>query len=295
MSIRTLVAAVLLLATPAADACINGLGTDHAGHRFIADWYTGEEMTQALSEQRQRRHMLDRARTIAATARKQPDFANLTDLGVLLIYQGQYGAAIRHFLAIEQRFPGKHQTAANLGTALELAGYDEVALRWIRIGIQRNQDEHLRSEWLHVRILEAKIALSKNPDYLENRSVAGVAFEKTLVPSIPSAMPLGNDGKPVKPWELDRSLSYQLHERIQFVAAPDPVVANLLLDWATLNLAGGPLENADALYRQAVRYGARQDPLMRNRHGYIRRTLAQADRDLSDIRCAICQPVPDAQ
>lgn len=73
-----------------------------------------------------------------------------------------------------------------------------------------------------------------------------------------------------------------------------PVVANLLLDWATLNLAGGPLENADALYRQAVRYGARHDPLMRNRHEYIGRTLAQADRDISDIRCTICQPLPDA-
>jgi tetratricopeptide (TPR) repeat protein len=294
MSVRTLVVAMLLLGVPAAHACINSVGTDHAGRRFDADWYTGEDMTQALSERGQRRYMLDNARTIAESARKQPDFSNLTDLGVLLIYQGQYGSAIRHFLVIEKRFPGRHQTAANLGTALELAGHDDVALRWIRIGIQRNQEEHLRSEWLHVRILEAKIALSKDPNYLKNRSVAGVIFEKTLVPPIPSAMPMGNDGKPVEPWELDRSLSYQLHERTQFLAPPDPIVANLLSDWATLNLAGGPVENADALYRQAVRYGVPRDDLMRNRHEYIARTLAQADRETSAIRCSICQPLSGA-
>ena len=62
------------------------------------------------------------------------------------------------FLALERRYPGHHETAANLGTALELAGHDAPALQWIRIGIRRNADEHYGSEWLHVRILEAKIA-----------------------------------------------------------------------------------------------------------------------------------------
>lgn len=292
MRIRMLVAAALLSGLPAAQACINSVGTDHAGHRFSADWYTGEEMTRALSEQSQRRYVLGEARATVEEVRKRPDFENMTNLGVLLIYQGQYGRAVRHFLVVERRFPGRHETAANLGTALELAGHDETALRWIRIGIRRNQNEHVRSEWLHARILEAKIALSKDPGYLKNHSVAGVAFEQALVPSLPSAMPPGNDGKPVAPWQLDRSLSYQLHERAQFVAPQDPVVANLLSDWATLNLAGGPVENADALYRLAVRYGAPRDELMRNRQEYIARTLAQADQEtITGARCAICQPL----
>lgn len=290
MRFRMFFAAALLLVASAADACINTVGTDHAGHRFYVDWYTGEDMSRELSEQPRRQYVLENALSTVKHAREQPNFENLTNLGVLLLYQGQYGRAIRHFLVIERRFPGRHETAANLGTALELAGHDAIALRWIRIGIQRNRDEHWGSEWLHVRILEAKLALAKDPDYLKDRSVAGVVFEKTLVPPLPLAMPRGNDGKPVEPWELDRSLSYQLHERTQFVKPQDPIVANLLLDWATLNLSGGPIENADALYTLAVRYGAKRDDLMRNRHEYIARTLAQADRDASDIRCAICQP-----
>lgn len=291
MRFKMFVATALLFVAPAADACINSVGTDHAGHRFYADWYTGEDISRELLGQSRRQYELDNAIGTVKKAREQPSFDNLTNLGVLLLYQGQYGRAIRHFLVIERRFPGRHETAANLGTALELAGHDATALRWIRIGIQRNQDEHLRSEWLHVRILEAKLALAKDPDYLKDRSVAGVVFEKTLVPPLPLAMPRGNDGKPVEPWQLDRSLSYQLHERMQFVKPQDPLVANLLLDWATLNLSGGPIENADALYRLAVRYGAKRDDLMRNRHEYITRTLSQADRSASDIRCAICQPL----
>jgi lipoprotein NlpI len=109
--------------------------------------------------------------------RKQPHFKQLTDLGIVLIHQGNYSSAVRLFVAIEKLHPGRHETAANLGTALELMGRDTLARRWIRLGIQRNRHEHEGTEWLHLRILEAKIALRSNPKYLEGRSVAGVSFD----------------------------------------------------------------------------------------------------------------------
>ncbi|KRA16340.1 hypothetical protein [Lysobacter sp. Root604] len=291
---KVLLATALLLLASSAHACINEVGTDRDGRRFAALWYLGDDMTQSMRERSVREHALERAKRTIAEARKQPSFQSLTNLGVLLIYQGQYPLAIRHFIAVERLYPGHHETAANLGTALELAGQDRVALRWIRLGIQRNADEHLRTEWLHARILEAKIAAAREPGYLNRRSIAGVRFEAKTVPALPTALPAGNDGKPVKPWELETALNYQLHERTQFVPAPDAVVANLLSDWATLNLAGGPLENASALYELAVDYGAPRDALMRERQAYIRRTIARApDRDGadSDYNCAICPPV----
>ena len=296
MRIRTLAAVALLSFMPTVQACINSMGTDHTGRKFEPDWYVGKDMTEPMLRQDARNtYWLPDAADIIGKARARPDFENLTNLGVLLVYQGQYGLAVRHFLFVERRFPGHHETAANLGTALELAGHDATALRWIRIGIQRNPDEHAGSEWLHARILQAKIALAQDPDYLDGRSVAGVAFEATLVPSLPRSMPAGNDGKPVQPWKLNESLSYQLHERTQFVRPRDPIVANLLVDWATLNLAGGPIESADALYDAAVVYGARRDALMRNRQSYIQRTLAQtqeAEPTAEDYICGICQPPP---
>lgn len=283
---------MLLGFAPAAMACINTVATDNTGRRFEPEWFVGQEFADWTFGQDRRDSWNREARQTIANARAKPDFAHLTDLGVLLIYQGQYAAAVRHFLFVERRFPGHHETAANLGTALELAGHDAVALRWIRIGIQRNRNEHLGTEWLHARILQAKLAIASDRAYLKGHSVAGVAFEPALVPPMPKAMPPGNDGKPVTAWQLHVALSYQLHERLQFVRPTDPIVANLLQDWATLNLAGGPIENAAVLYEAAVRYGARNDTLMRSRQGYIERTLAQADDDHWGGTCALCQP-PD--
>ncbi|RDZ25964.1 tetratricopeptide repeat protein [Lysobacter silvisoli] len=291
---KALLATALLLFAAGAHACINEVGTDRNGRRFDSLWYLGEGVTEPMRERSGRRHALERAKTTIAEARKQPSFESLTNLGVLLIYQGQYPLAIRHFLSVERRYPGHHETAANLGTALELAGQDSVALRWIRLGIQRNVDEHLRSEWLHARILEAKIAAARDPAYLQRHSIAGLRFEAKTVPALPTSLPPGNDGQPLKPWMLDRSLSYQLRERTQFVPAPDPVVANLLSDWATLNLAGGPLENAAALYDLAADYGAPRDALMRERQAYIRKTIVLAKlKDSEGYACAICEPMTE--
>ncbi|UNK49806.1 hypothetical protein MNR01_01850 [Lysobacter sp. S4-A87] len=289
MGIKAYAFMAMLVFASSANACINAVGTDHTGRTFMPDWYTGKGMTDPIFQQTARNNWLAGADRTIRDARTEPDFGHLTDLGVLLIYQGQYALAVRHFLFVERRFPGR------LGTALELAGHDDVALRWIRIGIRRNQAEHYGSEWLHARILQAKIALAADPAYLTGRSVAGVWFEPKLVPSLPDRTPAGNNGKPVEPWKLNQALAYQLYERTQFVRPKDPIVANLLLDWATLNLAGGPIENADALYDAAVAYGAPRDALVRSRQDYIKRTLAQAPKGktpTSDDRCAICQPRP---
>jgi hypothetical protein len=107
---------------------------------------------------------------------------------------------------------------------------------------------------------------------------------------LPHELPAGNSGKPVKRWELNLALAFQLQARTGFVKPRDPVVANLLHDWATLNLAGGPIESADVLYDLAVTYGARRDVLMRNRQAYIQRVVAQAEDSKAEAGapCAIC-------
>jgi tetratricopeptide (TPR) repeat protein len=292
MIARTLLLAALLLQAAAAQACINYIGTDHQGHPFSPDWIVGEELTEHLTEQPWRRMQLERAKEVIADARATPTFDRLNNLGVLLIYQGQYPIAIRHFLMIERTTPGRYETAANLGTALELAGHDKVALRWIRIGMRRNNDAHLQSEWLHARILESKSALAQDPDCLARRSVAGVSFGNALVPPMP-AMPAGNDGEPVSPAMLQSSMSYQLFERTQFVKPRDPIVANVLRDWATLHLVGGSIENADTLYELAVTYGAPHDDLMKRRQAHIRTVLANARKDGQETgQCAICGTGP---
>jgi hypothetical protein len=287
------VLAVMLLSQPAL-ACINSIGTNHHGHRFAPGNYTGDELVESLMWAADRKYLDQEARRLATAVRTAPDFASLNDLGVVLIRYGRNVEAIRLFLSNERRLPGHAETAANLGTALELAGFDEVALKWIRIGVRRNAAEHWGTEWLHVRILEAKIALKRDPAYLDGRSVAGIAFDDALIPAMPARYPNGNDGRPVLAYQLDQALHYQLRERLQFVKPEDRVVANLMTDWATLNLAGGPVESAEALYALAERYGAPRTALVTARRAQIRKILASAKdrREPAAGTCMICEPPP---
>lgn len=281
----------ILLFVPAAHACINSVGTDHRGNRFMPSFYTGEILLDSLRSGGGKDLSIQRTDQIIAAAQKEPDFQSLTDLAINVIYHGRYDEAIRLLLALEKRYPGHHETAANLGTALELSGRDRIALRWIRIGIQRNAKEHFGTEWLHARILEAKLESTRNPDYLDTHSVMGLRFDAALIPSVPKDMPNGNDGTPAKPWQVNEALNYQLHERLQFVRAPDPIVANLLLDWATLNLAGGSVESADVLYDLAFNYGATRTPLIAARKKEIRSVLTRAkSKEPEDFTCPICVP-----
>ena len=282
-----------------ATACINTPATDNGGRGFVPENYTGEALVEMLTRPREERYWIASRETVIADARRDPSFEHLTELGVLLLLQNRLPAAVRLFVAMGRIFPGRYQTASNLGTALELMGQDRAALRWIRIGIQRNRDSHQGSEWLHARILEAKIALAADPGTLGARSVAGVMFDPVALPSLPDRFPPGNDGKPVTAPQLNHALAYQLGERLQFVKPKDPVVANLLDDWATLNLAGGPVETAAALYRLSWRYGAARTPLSVARENRARQAIAQRGHRSIDDRnlgfCSICFPLADPE
>ena len=272
-------------------ACINAIGTDHQGRHFDAHIDVGEQLEARLTSGAVRKDYMRRARDITARATAKPDLENLTDLAILLMYQGQHPRAVRLLLSLERRYPGRHETAANLGTALELSGHDAPALAWIRLGIQRNPAEHVGTEWLHARILESKLAAARDPASLARHSIAGLQFGDATVPPFPAPLPAGNEGRPVSAYDLNHAFAYQLGERMQFVAPKDPVVANLLSDWAALNMAGGPMENVVVLYAQARRYGVQETATIARRLTEARRVLKAAPRaEHRDGQCAICEP-----
>ena len=291
LGLWTSVLAVALFASQPADACVNSFGTDKQGHRTSMHVPTGDHLAAWLNYQGGNNWWVVEADRFKEEAIKAPSYENATNYGVSLLYRGYYAPAMRLFLRLEQLYPGRSQTAANLGTALELAGHDPVALKWIRLGIRRDIDEHDGTEWLHARILEAKIADAAG-NWHRKRSIAGVAFTDALIPPVPMLMPAGNDGRPVEPYELDRAFHYQLKERMQFVRPKDWVVANLLSDWATLNLAGGPLENAKVLHGLAVRYGEPRTLRWAQRTGHVDRVLSTAkDTQRDAFNCPICEPL----
>lgn len=268
-----LVAGAIILGTAqSAGACVWSYGVDLRGAKLRVNGLVGEEIVTELNsyasaddwKARRRRH----------ESRASLDLHTRNDYAVALMHLGEAKLAIPILRVIENERSGSYVNAANLGTAYELAGNNREALRWIREAIRRNAQAHDSTEWLHVRILEAKIALAADPRWLANHSILGVDFGERVVPKTPAALPRGNHGKAVGLEDLKYALWYQLDERYQFVRPPDVVVASLLFDWANVMFRTDALESAEALYRESLRYGAPRPDLANARLRRVRQMLS---------------------
>jgi len=158
------------------------------------------------------------------------DYRVKNDLATALAHTGAAAEAVTLLQEIEAEKPGLYMTASNLGTAYELSGDDTHALEWIREGIQRNAASHKGTEWLHVRILEAKLALHDDPQWLESHSVLGPRNKQGEV----TISVTGNRSEPLPNDLIKAALIYQLHERLEFVEPPDAIVGDLLFELGKL-------------------------------------------------------------
>jgi hypothetical protein len=116
-------------------------------------------------------------------------------------------------------------------------------------GIKRNPASHDGTEWLHVKILEAKIALARDPSWLETHSVLGLDFGEDAIPTLPQQWPEGQDLPSTR-----KALQYQLRERLGFVKPPDPIVGALLADLGSLVAIDTVVEHAVPIYDLALTY-----------------------------------------
>jgi tetratricopeptide (TPR) repeat protein len=199
------------------------------------------------------------------------DFKKRSDYAATLVHRGDAKKAVKILEEIERGHPGEYVVAANLGTAHELSGNDEEALHWIREGLKRNQDSHFGTEWLHILILESKIALAKDPKWLETHTVLGVDFGKDLLPVAPVAW----SAREVM-YEKRHALQYQLHERMSFVKAPDPVVGDLLADLGHLAALEMSIEHAVAIYGVALEYKTPQAELVTRRRDHLQKQAEES-------------------
>jgi tetratricopeptide (TPR) repeat protein len=181
------------------------------------------------------------------------DLGYLSDKGILLIILGRYEEAIKIYLDIEKIEPNKYSTASNIGTAYELSGQNENALKWIKRAIEIDPKSHNGSEWLHVKILEAKI---KGSSFYTSKFLINTDFGK-------DSLPITSLSKQ-ELHKLSDALYFQLNERISFVAPKDIIVGQLLFELGNISILLG--RHADALqdYDLALDYGIDND-LIRNR------------------------------
>ena len=194
--------------------------------------------------------------------KKTRDLDYLSDKGLILILLKKYDEAIKLYLEIEEKEPNRYSTASNLGTAYELAGQNDNALKWIKRAVEIDPTSHDNSEWLHVKILEAKIKgeLYYNSDFLLN-------------------LRFGSGDEPISGLKdsalqnMHDALYYQLNERVSFIKPKDELVAELLFDLGNFAFELGNYDDAGHDYELAKKYGY--------------------EGDLIDVRMALAQRLED--
>jgi tetratricopeptide (TPR) repeat protein len=177
----------------------------------------------------------------------------LSDAGIVLILQAKYQEAKELYLRIDRLEPRRYATASNLGTVYELLGDNQNAIVWIKKAIEINPQSHHGSEWLHVKILEAKINgdQSISSDFLINTN-----FGMNPMPE--------NNMSQEQLIQLRDALFFQLNERVTFIKPPDKIIANLMFDLANANYFLGLRRDAVAIYEKAREYGF-GDPILQAR------------------------------
>lgn len=175
---------------------------------------------------------------------------------VQAILSGEVAAAITQLQKIEQESPGKYSTAANLGTAYELAGDNRNALKWIQEGIRRNAGAHDGTEWLHVLILETKLRLEAAPDFLKSHRIIPLPNKFTGKTKID----IGGAERSIN--EIMWAIGHQLSERVIFVKAPDPIVADLLFTLGLCEAHTSVVENARKPLEKSREYGFQDTRLL---------------------------------
>lgn len=200
---------------------------------------------------------------------KTKDIDYLSDEGYILILLGRYQEAIDLYKKIESLQPGRYSTASNIGTAYELIGNNREALKWIEIAVKIEPHSHLKSEWIHINILKAKI-----------RGAISVSSIDLI------GKDLGNEKTPQSTLSKDdlqllkMQIYYQLNERMTFVKPKNAIVAQLLFDLGNIALLMNQKYDAEKSYLQAIEYGF-ENPILEERLKLSSQSLAKNGKQVS--------------
>ncbi|MBB1194889.1 hypothetical protein DNC80_14560, partial [Flavobacterium sp. SOK18b] len=143
----------------------------------------------------------------------------------------------------------------------ELIGENEKALKWINKSIKINPKAHKESEWLHSKILEAKINGEK---FYTSEFILGVTFGNKKAPITKL-----NESEIDK---LYKSIYFQLNERLSFIKPKEKIAALLLFEIGNLSIIRKEFRKATTIFEKAQEYGLESD-LLDERLNYVKEQL----------------------
>ncbi|MGY8770933.1 MAG: tetratricopeptide repeat protein [Pirellulales bacterium] len=116
--------------TPHADACLNDFSDGFGGDIHIdnAHYYLLEKRDKTTNWE-------DIYQNLKTELETDDNYKKRSDMTVAMIHLGKTQQAIDILVELEEKHPGEYTIAGNLGTAYELVGENELAIKWIKIGI----------------------------------------------------------------------------------------------------------------------------------------------------------------
>lgn len=209
-------------------ACGNEYGVSLNGDRlhtpifYLSDSYRGFDK-EALQ------HKLNAA--IAKRGQQEDDFQNESNIALFYMKLGEVKKAIQILEPLAREYPDEYIIIANLGTAYELDGQLQKALNFISKGYEINPDSHHASEWIHIKILEAKIAHGSNSNW----------FRKNPIVTVEELVEHQSE---MSRYDRRNHLMIQIRTRVPFTPSPNPIIANLLRTYASYCETYSSYENA---------------------------------------------------
>lgn len=240
-----LLLSILLLNCFTCIACLNGEKYLLKNQRYL---YLDHETTLPFGHEFLTNYYDENVFQLDSLYKKTKDLDFLSDKGLILILQKKYDEALKIYQFIEKISPNRYSTASNIGTLYELIGENQKALYWINKAIEINPNSHNNSEWLHSKILEAKI---KGETYFTGDFLLNISF--------------GNAAKPqtqlteMEIKTLEKTLFFQLNERISFIKPKDKIVGALLFELGNIKVLRNKFNDAKLIYLKAKEYGFNND------------------------------------
>jgi tetratricopeptide (TPR) repeat protein len=202
-------------------------------------------------------------------------YEKLTNIGVLLTKFGRLDEALVIFKKLYQEHPNDYKAVANLGTIYELVGQLNEAKALIEKALILNPNSHDGSEWFHVKVLTAKLALQADSNWLMTHKVMNLGRDKQS----PRKSSEYN-----KSMALIRQIAHQLQERLPFTPTPNLLIANVLNELGDLCALEYSIKEAYSAYLIALAYDPDDVYKIQEKMKKIETQLTAYDTDLPLIK-----------
>jgi tetratricopeptide (TPR) repeat protein len=187
-----------------------------------------------------------------------------TKIAVLLTQFGRLDEALVIFEKLYNERQNDYIAVVNLGTIYELVGELDSAKALIVKAIRLNPHSHEDSEWFHVKVLEAKLALQNDPNWLLNHQVMNLSKK------------LNNE----KTMALIRQITHQLHERLPFTGTPNLLITNVLNELGDLCALDYSIKEAYSAFLIALTYDPNDTYKIQDKLNKLKPQFAAYDTDL---------------